>query len=144
MADSSTLAQIASIIAAFSVAMLFFRVPRELEMRKRGKEVWIPFSDQLLIYATLLSLFLVILPIIMTREATPFVVNLTRASCAAAVIMLGGYIPGILAHYRLIWGRHLEAPRQNPEPTEKVIVLASILIAFVAFVIIMLGIPSAL
>ncbi len=140
MVDSSTLSQVASIIAGFGVAMLFFRIQRELEMRKKGEPVWIPFSDQLLIYATLLSLFFVILPIIMTQQTTIIVVRLSRAACAAAVVMLGGYIPGILAHYRLIWRVHLASPRQNPEPIERVIVVAAVILALIVFVITLLGI----
>jgi len=140
MADNSTIAQIASIIAAFGAAMLFFRIPRELEMNKNGEQIWIPYSDQLLIYATLASLFLSLLPIVVMKEDIVILRNLTRAACAASTVMLGGYIPGILAHYRLIFGKNRHGPRDNPEPAEKVIVNIALLLAILVFVITILGI----
>jgi hypothetical protein len=42
MADPGTLSTIASIISAFGAAMLFFRIQRELQMRKSGERVWLP------------------------------------------------------------------------------------------------------
>ena len=140
MVDNSTLAQIASIIAAVGAAMLFFRIQRELEMGRQGEQIWIPYADRLLIFATLLSIFLVILPIVLIRESMVAVTNLTRAACAAAVIMLGGYIPGILAHYRLVFGKNREGPRVNPEPGEKAVLWITLALALLVFSVIISGI----
>jgi hypothetical protein len=63
MADASSLATTASIIAAFGIAMLFFRIQRELGMAERGEINWIPWADWLLVGATAVSLLLVILPL---------------------------------------------------------------------------------
>ena len=140
MADNSTLAQIASIIAGFGAAMLFFRIQRELEMSKMGEQIWLPYSDRLLIYATLSSLFLVIFPMVIVKEDIAMVRDLIKAACAASVVMLGGYIPGILAHYRLILGKSRRGPRDNPEPAEKTVVIITLLVAFLAFLVTFFGI----
>ena len=51
--DSGTLANVASVIGAFGAAMLFFRIQRELQMRKAGERVWLPLADWLIFAATL-------------------------------------------------------------------------------------------
>jgi len=62
--DRGTLATIASIISAFGVPMLYFRIERELRMRKKEEIVWLPAADWLLVGATLVSLLLVIVPLV--------------------------------------------------------------------------------
>lgn len=44
MADASSLATIASIISTFGVAMLLFRIQRELTMHEVGEINWIPWA----------------------------------------------------------------------------------------------------
>jgi hypothetical protein len=119
MTDSGSLATVASVIAAFCVAVLVFRIGRELEMQKQGEINWIPLADWLLIMATLLSLFVVIVPILLISSMQSTWTVLPRAGAAAACAMLGGYIFAILAHYRLIFGTRRVGPRQNPEPAER-------------------------
>ena len=55
--DSGTLAGVASVIAAFGAAMLFFRVQREITMREQDERNWIPWADWLLVVATLVSFY---------------------------------------------------------------------------------------
>jgi len=130
--DSSALAQVAGIIAAFGVAMIFFRIQRELEMSRKGEIVWIAWADWLLIAATLVALLLVIVPLLLVRQNTPLVELLARAACAASVIMLGGYIPGILSHYRIIFDGRRGNSRVNPEPAERLFVLGALALATIA------------
>ena len=54
--DTGTLATVASIISAFGAAMLFFRIQRELDMKKQGERIWLPVADWLLVAATVVSL----------------------------------------------------------------------------------------
>jgi hypothetical protein len=133
MADAATLATIASIISGFGIAMLFFRIQRELQMHERLEVNWIPWADRLLITATLISLLLVVLPLVTFGTTSFRVLRFASAACAAASLMAAGYVLGILAHYRLFLGRPQEAPRRNPEPAERVVVFAVITAALLAF-----------
>jgi hypothetical protein len=41
------------------------------------------------------------------------------------LVSLAGYVVGILSHYRLLFGRRRVGPRLNPEPSERVVVIAT-------------------
>ena len=128
--DRGTLATIASIISAFGVAMLYFRIQRELEMRKNEETIWLPAADWLLVAATLVSLLLVIVPLLTLPE-----VKLPAAASGAAAIMVAGYVPAILGHYRIVFGQKRNGPRDNPEPSELLFVVVALVAAFCLFVI---------
>lgn len=140
MADDSILATIASIIAGFGAAMLFFRIQRELQMSKNNEVTWIPWADWLLIFATIFSLLMVIFPIVTVSSRSGILKSLPAAGCSAASIMVTGYILGILAHYRLIFGRNRSGPRESPEPAEKIIAFFCILFSVVGFFIVLFGV----
>lgn len=113
MADSGTLSTVASITSGFGVAMLFFRIQRELQMGKEGEPVWIPMADWLLVCATLVSLLLVILPLVALSAPEGLLLRLPSAACSASSILVAGYILSILAHYRLLFGRKRTGPRSE-------------------------------
>jgi hypothetical protein len=140
MVDDSILATIASIIAGFGAAMLFFRIQRELQMSENNEVTWIPWAYWLLIFATIFSLLMVIFPIVTVSSRSGILKSLPAAGCSAASIMVAGYILGILAHYRLIFGRNRSGPRENPEPAERIIVYLSVLFSIAAFFIVLFGI----
>lgn len=108
-------------------------------MAQKGERTWIPLADCLLILAVIFSLFLVILPLILTSHSSLFIGKLARAGCSASTVVLGGYIPSILAHYRLIFGNKRKGPRVNPEPAEKAWIVITILSAIVIFVVVLIG-----
>jgi hypothetical protein len=116
--ETGDLLSVASILAAFGSAMLFFRIQRELEMHERAEIQWIPWADWLLILATLIALLAVILPIFFSAG-----LRLPLAAASAATVLLAGYVLAILAHYRIILGFGRKGPRTNPEPGELVVVL---------------------
>lgn len=123
--DAATLATIGSIIAMFGVAMLFFRIQRELQMGEKGEIVWLPWADWLLIAATLISLVFVIVPVTISDER-----RIPSLAAGAAAIIVAGYVLAILAHYRIIggrtfiwWGTERTSPRRNPEPPERFLVV---------------------
>jgi hypothetical protein len=138
--NDGMLADIAAIIAGFGSAMLFFRIDRELRMGERNEVTWIPWADWLLIAATLVSLLLVILPVVALDSRPGLLENLPAAGCAATSIMVAGYIFGILAHYRLIFGRNRAGPRGNPEPAEMILVFIAAVLAVEVFLVVLLGI----
>ncbi len=63
-ADPKVMATVASVVPDFGVAMLFFRIKRELEMHDEDEAVWIPWADRLLIAATVTSLLGVLVPLV--------------------------------------------------------------------------------
>jgi len=130
MADAGAISTIAGIISTFGVAVLVFRIQRELQMQEAGELNWIPWSDWLSVAATLVSLLLVLLPLLAVNR-TSKLAPLPPAASAAACILVAGYLPGILAHYRFILGGKRSGPRINPEPAERVIVRLTATIAIV-------------
>lgn len=132
MADPGALAAVASIIAAFGVAMLFFRIQRELQMQEEHEINWIPWADWLLVGATILSLFLVILPMLVLRGPASRWALLPPSAAASAAILVAGYMPAILAHYRFILGGRRQGPRINPEPAERLVVVLASVVAVAA------------
>jgi len=143
MRDAGTLSTVASIVAGFGVAMLFFRIQRELHMKDQHEQDWIPKSDWLLIAATLTSLLLVILPIVSLNAAHNRLLKIPPAACAAASILVAGYIPAILAHYRLLFGRRRSGRRANPEPAERNKIIATVVVAVGVFIAVLLTLDTA-
>jgi glucan phosphoethanolaminetransferase (alkaline phosphatase superfamily) len=126
--DYGTLANVASVTAAFGAAMLFFRIQRELHMNEKKETVWLPLADWLLVAATLICLLGVIVPIAFNLRVT------IAAACAvASVILVAGYILGIMAHYRILFGQMRKGPRINPEPAERVVVWLTTVVALAVF-----------
>jgi hypothetical protein len=128
-ADAGTLANIASVIGAFGAAMLYFRIQRELSIEKEGEPIWLPWADRLLIAATIISLIFVILPL--TSFAS---LRLPSAAGGAAAILVAGYPPAIMAHYRIWFGRDRKGTYKNPEPAERVWVWLTSTAALLFFV----------
>jgi hypothetical protein len=92
--------------------MLSFRLQRELYMGEQKERQWIPWADWLYIGATAASLLLVILPLIAVGPQSGAARRLASAACAASVVSVCGYIPSILAHYRIPpFGRNRSGPR---------------------------------
>lgn len=132
--DSGTLASIAAVITAFTVAMLFFRIQRELQMADKFEINWIPWADWLLLGAAWLSLLFVILPLVAAHPTSFAYQVLPSAACAATVILVAGYTVAILAHYRLILGGSKGESRVNPELGERHVVTLTVVIAIGVFV----------
>lgn len=122
--DGGTLATIASVISAFGSTALLFRVQRENDMRSKQERVWLPVADWLLMIATLASLLFVLVPV---AAGLPLVIPATASVISS--ICVAGYIPSILAHYRIVFGGARSGPRSNPEPLELAFVLATVAIA---------------
>jgi len=117
---------VASIVAVFGAATLPARLQREIHMAGRGEPTWIPWAEGLVLAATLLSLLLVIAPILFLGPDNRTVLRVGRAATLLSVILLAGYVPSILAHYRLICGRARSGSRENPEPAECLFVCATV------------------
>ena len=124
--DLGTLATVASVIAAFAITMIFFRVQRELQMHEQLEINWIPWADLMLLLAAVVALLLVLLPLVAAHPSSWLHQRLPGPACAAAILLVAGYPFALFAHYRLILGRGRRGPRVNPEPGERFVVLASL------------------
>jgi hypothetical protein len=123
---------VAAIVLGFGVVVVMFRVQREIEMQTKGEQTWIARSDYLVLFSIVLSALFVLLPIL-AIPGYRFTVPLARAGCVAAVILEVGYIPAILAHYRLGFGKNRSGPRDNPEPMERLVIWATTIFAALCF-----------
>ena len=80
-----------------------------------------------------LSLLLVVLPLVALPSPGKQALAFAAASCAAATILLAGYPPAILDHYRIEIGANRKGDRNKGEPIEKVLVLLTAFIAVAVF-----------
>jgi hypothetical protein len=55
-----------------------------------------------------------------------------------SVILVAGYVFAILAHYRLILSEGRTGPRDNPEPSERLIIKISIIVGSIVALVIYL------
>lgn len=138
MNDTSTLLMVASIIAGFGATIFTFRLQREIQMTEHNMLAWIPCADRLVVSSVLLSLLVVILPLVSVSAPSEMVWRIAASGCTMSVDMLAGYVPAILAHYRLIFGDHTKA-HWNPEPAERRIVLATVVLGAAAFLVVLLN-----
>jgi hypothetical protein len=143
MPDPAVLATVAGIIAGFGSAMLLFRLQRELQMLDEGESTWIPWADRSLGAATLIALLAVLL-LVSGLPPEPWRTRLASAFCTAAVLLLAGYFPAALAHYRLLFGASRSGPRSNPEPGERGLTWFFVIVAAVGFVVVLGRNPSPL
>lgn len=127
--DNGTLSTVASIIAAFGVTMLFFRIQRELQMQEVRELNWIPWADWLLLCASLAALLFVLLPLVASHQTSWAYRFLPPSACAASIVLLAAYPVAILAHYQFIFAFGRTLPRKNPEPSEAVIVVLAVVAA---------------
>jgi uncharacterized membrane protein len=136
MPSPDILASISSIVAGFGIAVLLFRVQREMQMAKEGEKVWIPGSDRMLIAAVALSLFFVLLPIISVHFSSEVSSRIPVACCAASLVLMTGYPLSILAHYRLIFSQNASGERSETEPAESTIIILTVLTAIIIGIVI--------
>jgi hypothetical protein len=121
---------LAAIIIGFGSTVIVFRIQREMTMGERGETVWLACSDYLILIAVGLCLFLVVLPLLAT--VTPCLLAVASSAGAAAMVLEAGYIPSILAHYRIGIGASRKGPRERCEPWECRLVIVSFVIAVAA------------
>lgn len=67
-----------------------------------------------------------------TRSSTAIAV----ASCGSAIILQIGYIPSILAHYQMIFGKPGTDPAKPGQPAEQFFVILTVAITSFAFALI--------
>lgn len=129
MPDPENLATVSSLIAGFGIAILLFRIQREVQMQAQGKPIWIPWADWLLVIATVLCLGAVLFPIVSGLLQPITRIRVAASAASASIILVIGYVFSILAHYRLILSFGRTGLRENPEPSEAFLVITCIVAA---------------
>ena len=120
-----------TIIMGFGITVFMFRLGREANTEQREK--WVALSDYLifasiaLAVASLLLLFVV--PVITSWKSAVAI-----AATVAAILLQAGFIPAILAHYRIAFGKHRTDARSWAEPWEIAWFVLTLVVAAVAFV----------
>jgi len=131
--NPESLVSAASIMAGFGAVFFAFRLERELKLSAETNEpAWIALSDWLLIAAIIISLVMVVVPLVSPSPLTDPSVTRARAACAAAAIMIAGYIPSILAHYNFIYWLKTK-PRPNPTVPEAILVILTVAVAVLVY-----------
>src|SRR6478672_9826534 len=106
MVGPTELLAVSAIIVGFGVTAIMFRVQRELYVLEvlKIRTVWLAWADYLIIASIMLAALGVILPLVAIPNGSPVLVAVAAASCAAATVLQAGYVPAILAHYRIELG----------------------------------------
>lgn len=127
---------VAAIIVGFGLTVIMFRVQRELDVQENRPKwpTWLAWSDYLIIVSVALALCFAIIPLLALPPLTRLTEALASAACVGAVILQAGYIPGILAHYRIEIGSDRKGDRDKGEPAEKWIVRVSFTVAAIGII----------
>ncbi len=83
---------VACILSGFGIAVLMFRIQRELHMQERHPDSpkLLAWADYLVIGSIALSLLFVVLPLVALPSPGKQALAFAAASCAAATILLAG------------------------------------------------------
>jgi hypothetical protein len=140
MSHEDTLVTAASLIAGFGSAVIVFRLELDIEEKNMERPIrqeedhWIPASDWLIVASSICALSLVVAPLVAIKSPSVGTVRLASAVCSAAAIMLAGYIPSILTHYRFIY--ELSKVRKNSTFWEAVFLSLTVVAALAAFTLV--------
>jgi hypothetical protein len=104
-------------VIAFALAALVIRLQREIEMRDKGERNWLTCADELVVVATALAGIAFIA--VFALPSQPYIASIILMLLIGATILEVGYIPSILAHYRIVFGTNQVGLRQRCEPLER-------------------------
>jgi hypothetical protein len=133
--DASNLIAVSAIVIGFSVTAIMFRVQRELFVFEtlKIKLLWLAWADYLILASVALAVLGATIPLLVSPKPSSALIAVAAASCIAALVLQAGYIPAILAHYRIEMGSTREGPRAKGEPAERVFVIGAFAVAAVTF-----------
>ena len=131
MGQTEAYLTVASILSGFGIAVLMFRIQRELHMQERHPDSpnWLAWADYLVVVSIMISLLFVVLPLVAPPSPGKKIMALGAGSCASAAILLAAYPLAILDHYRIGTGAKRKGERNQGEPFERVLVLGAAFIA---------------
>jgi len=119
---SSDLIAVATIIVGFGVTVIMFRVQRELWVRDKHPDWpnWLAWADWLILVSVALAVFFVVTPLLAFPIVTKWREALAAGSSVSAILLQVGYIPAILAHYRIEVGTQRTGAREKGRARRKV------------------------
>lgn len=134
---TTDLIAVSAIVVGFGVTAIMFRVQRELYVYEQLKIgiLWLAWADYLILGSVTLAVFGATVPLLVVPVPPRGLLALAASSCVAAVILQAGYIPSILAHYRIEVGARREGPRAKGEPVERRFVIGTIMFAAASFAV---------
>ena len=126
---------VSAIVVGFGVTAIMFRVQRELFVYEqlKIKTLWLSWADYLILGSVVLAVFGATVPLLVAPGPPQGLLALAASSCVAAVILQAGYVPSILAHYRIELGARREGHRAKGEPVERRFVIGTTLLAAASF-----------
>ena len=126
---------VASILSVFGIAILMFRIDRELYMQERhpDRPSWLAWADYLVLVSIMISLLLVVFPLAALPSPGKKMLAFAAGGCASSAILLAAYPLAILDHYRIGIGASRTGERNKGEPIEKVLVLGAAFLAVAVF-----------
>jgi hypothetical protein len=132
----SDLIAVAAMIFGFGIVVIMFRVQRELWAQETHPKwpLWTSWADWLILWSVPLGC-LAILSLLSFPWMRP-IMAVAAALCASAVVLQTGYIPAVMAHYRIFFGKRRRAdnvPREAGEPSERVLVILTAVVALLVF-----------
>lgn len=138
--NPTDLIAVSAIVVGFSMTAIMFRIQRELYVRETLKLdiLWLAWADYLVLGSIFLAVFGATVPLLLWPATTNALTALAAASCAAALVLQAGYIPSILAHYRIELSARRKGPRAKGEPVERLFVVGSSIVASSVFAVTLL------
>jgi hypothetical protein len=126
-----------AIVAGFGVTAIMFRIQRELYVYEvlKKKPLWLAWADYLVLTSVALAVFGGTVPLLAVPTIPRSIIGVAAAACVAALVLLAGYVPSILAHYRIELGARREGPHAKGEPLERWFVIGSLICATAAFIL---------
>ena len=126
----------ATLVVGFGITVLMFRIQREVQVRDQHPDWpnWLPFADYLVEAAVVLELVFVVIPLIAAPVPSKRYLDWAAAFSASCPTLLLGYIPAILAHYRIAFKHGRTGPRGKCEPAEGWLVAITAALALAVFV----------
>jgi hypothetical protein len=137
---TADLIAVSAIVVGFGVTAIMFRVQRELyvlEVLDVGV-CWLAWADYLILGSIGLAVFGATVPLLLAPAPPQLLIALAASSSVAAVVLQAGYVPSILAHYRIELGAKRKGPREKGEPVERRFVIGSAVCAAALFAVTLL------
>lgn len=132
---ATDLIAVSAIVVGFGVTAIMFRVQRELYVSEtlKIKVLWLAWADYLIVGSVALAVFGTTVPLLLLSKPSERLIALAASSCVSAVVLQAGYVPSILAHYRIELGKQRVGPHAKGEPIERWFVVGTSMLAVAAF-----------
>jgi hypothetical protein len=132
---TSDLIAVSTIVVGFGVTAVMFRLQRELYVLETLKIeiLWLAWADYLILGSVTLAVFGATVPLLIFSKPSDGLIALAASSCVGALVLQVGYVPAILAHYRIEFGARRQGRHAKGEPVERLFVIGTSILAGITF-----------